>query len=61
MYDPLIPWVAETHRNELVAQAKESRILKAKSPRLGKRLFVRIGDILISAGLKLHQRYQPAT
>jgi hypothetical protein len=61
MYDPLTPWMAETHRNELLSKAKENRMLKAESSRFGERLFVRVGDILISTGLRLHQLYQPTT
>ncbi len=64
MYDLLTPWVVKVQQDELLEKAKEERthkITRAASPSPWERLFVHIGDVLITAGQGLHQRYQAAT
>ncbi len=64
MYNLLTPWVVEAHQNELLEKTKEERIHKiartASTPAWD-RFLVRVGDVLISAGLRLHRRYQATT
>jgi len=64
MYDLLMPCVVEVQQNELLEKTKEERkfkIAKTTSPLPWDRFFVRVGDVLITAGLGLHRRYQAAT
>ncbi len=61
MYNPLTPWVIEAHQKELLEKAEQSRMAKVASasrPRPWERFFVRLGDILIAAGTRLHQRFE---
>ena len=61
MYNQLTPWVIEAHQKELLKEAEQSRIVKAACaarPRPWERFFVRLGDILIAAGTRLHQRFE---
>lgn len=39
---------------------RTSGVTRTTSPRLQERFFVRTGDFLISAGLRLRERYEPA-
>ena len=64
MLDPmrLAIIIVKEHQNNMLEEAKKYRMLKAAraaSPRLQERLFVRVGDFLISAGLRLKERYKP--
>jgi hypothetical protein len=65
MLDPkaLSVVVKERQKNifQQVQRARGPRTVQPANPRLLERLFLRIGDLLISAGLRLHKRYRPAT
>ncbi len=64
MYDLLTPWVAKMQQDELLEKAKEERTHKTTrdaGPSPWERLFVHIGDVLITAGQGLHRRYHAAT
>jgi hypothetical protein len=53
--------IAKEHQKDMLEEVKKCRMLKAlraKRPRLQERLLVRVGDFLISAGLRLKERYQ---
>ena len=67
MYDMLnattLELVVKEHQNRLAEEVRRSRLPKPAKPvglRLWERLFVRIGDLLISTGERLHERYAPA-
>ena len=64
MFNPtMLLMISKVHQNSLLEEAKKNQMLKATrsaKPRLQERLCVRIGDFLISAGLRLKQRYKPA-
>ena len=52
------------HQNHVRREARRGRMPERSGharARLQERLFVRAGDILISAGQRLQARYQPAT
>ena len=54
--------MVKEHQDSMLEEAKKNRILKAARaarPRLQERLFVRVGDFLISAGLRLKEQYEP--
>ena len=65
MCDPVTLLMAKAHQNRLLKEAKEAKeigMLKAARtarPRLQERLFVRLGNFLISAGMRLQERCQP--
>ena len=55
--------VVKEHQRNQLEEAKKIKMLKAiraTSPSLRERLFVRAGDLLIAAGLKLRGQYEPA-
>lgn len=55
--------IAKVHQNDMLEEAKKYRMLKATRaarPRFQERLLVLAGDFLISAGLRLKERYKPA-
>ena len=55
--------IAKEHQHNMLEEAKKYRMLKAARaarPRLQEYFFVRIGDFLISVGLRLKGRYEPA-
>ena len=62
MYNPMTPWVAKHHQNQLLKEVERNRIKTARktSPQRWQRLFLRVGDLLITVGLSLHRRFQPA-
>ena len=54
--------IAKEHQHNMLEEAKKYRVLKdarAARPRLQEYLFVRVGDFLISTGLRLKERYEP--
>ena len=54
--------IAKERQKDMLEETKRYRMLKAfraGRPRLQERLSVRVGDFLISAGLRLKERYQP--
>lgn len=54
--------IAKEHQNSMLEEAKKNRMLRAiraERPRFRERLFVRVGDFLISTGLRLKGRYKP--
>ena len=54
--------VAKEYRDRRLEETRKNRMLKASRPampRLQERFFVHLGDLLISAGLMLRQRYMP--
>ena len=62
MFNPMMLSIAKERQKELLEEAKKYRMLKAARaarPRLQERLCVRVGDFLISAGLRLKERYKP--
>ncbi len=62
MFSPLVPWMAEVHRETLLAEARRSRIAarsRANFARLEVRVLVGLGVFLISMGLRLHERHLP--
>jgi hypothetical protein len=65
MFHPtLMPMLVKERQDNLLKEVKKSRGLKSARtarPGLQERLFTRVGDCLISAGLRLQARYQPAT
>ena len=64
MLDPtMLAMLAKEYQNRMLEEAKRYRMLKATRaarPRLQQRLLMRFGDFLISAGLRLKERYKPA-
>lgn len=59
----VLSMIAKEHQNNMLEEVKKNQMLKATrpaEPRLQERLCVRIGDFLISAGLRLKERYTPA-
>jgi hypothetical protein len=63
MYNPMTPWVAKHHQDQLLKEAERNRIVKPARrvrPQRWQRLFLRLGDLLITIGLSLHRRFQPA-
>jgi hypothetical protein len=61
MYNPLTPIVAEQHRVDLFSDATQSRtrVTSAVRTSLTERLVVRVGALLVSAGLWMQRRYLP--
>ena len=61
MYNPLTPIVAEQHRRDRLSDAtqNQSRLTSATRPSLKERLFIRVGGLLVSAGLWMQRRYVP--
>jgi hypothetical protein len=58
----VLSMIAKEHQNNMLEEVKKNQMLKAirpAKPRLQERLCVRIGDFLISAGLRLKKRYKP--
>ena len=56
--------MSKAYQNILLEEAKTNGILKTSRtmrPRLQERLFMRVGDLLISAGLRLQGRFELAT
>lgn len=54
--------IVKEHQNNMLKEAKKERMLRAiraKRPQLRERLSARVGDFLISAGLRLKERYEP--
>ncbi len=63
MYNPLTLQVAKILQDNLLKEARKGQGIENSRPvthRLKDHLFVRLGDLLITAGLKLHRRYKPA-
>ena len=59
----MLQMIIEVHQNHLSEEVEKSRLPKAISPagsRFLDRLLIGIGDILISAGLWLQSRTEPA-
>ncbi len=64
MYDRTMWQINKDRHGELLKVAGTSRLLKetlAGRPGNKARLFVSLGDFLISSGLRLKARYQPMT
>lgn len=63
MHNPtILSMLAKVHRSNLLEEAKKSRIprvIRAARPRFHERFLVRVGDLLISIGFKLQERYRP--
>jgi hypothetical protein len=62
MFNPLTPWVAELHQDELLEEAEKNSVLGTTgtaSPRLRARLVRRAGDFMVSTGTRLQERYEP--
>ena len=62
MYNPLTTWVARVHIDEQLKKAQAVQYLKAvRKPQTGldRRLGLAVSDMLIAAGEKLRQRYDP--
>jgi hypothetical protein len=60
MYNLLTPIVAEQHRRDLLnAAPSRARVASAPRPSLKERLFIRVGRVLVSAGLWMQRRYVP--
>lgn len=65
MFDPttLAMIIVKEHQKNMLEETKKYRMLKAARatrPRFQERLFMRVGDFLIYAGLRLKERYKPA-
>ena len=63
MFNPMTPSLIKAYQDRLLEEAKKGRIPKATrtaKPQLQERLLARVGDLLISAGLRLQERYKPA-
>ncbi len=64
MFDPRMQlMLAEARRNNLAKEVKKiraSQAARAARPRFSERFLLRIGDLLISTGSRLHERYRPA-
>ncbi|MBN1148135.1 MAG: hypothetical protein JXA78_12830 [Anaerolineales bacterium] len=58
MYNPLTLQIAQMRQGDLLGEVRKDPGIKIDGPE--SRLFVRLGDLLIGAGLKLHKRYKPA-
>jgi hypothetical protein len=57
-----LAWIAKEHRDNMLEEVKKDRMVRAirvRRPGFRERLFVRVGDFLISAGLRLKERYKP--
>ena len=60
MYNPLTPYVVKSHHETIQKDFDRSRATEGEwRPGFGDQFFVRLGDFLISAGEKLHDRYDP--
>jgi hypothetical protein len=61
MYNPLTPIVAEQRRRDLLngASQNRTRVTSATRHSLKERLFIRVGHLLVSAGLWMQRRYLP--
>jgi hypothetical protein len=61
MYNSLTPIMAEQHRRDLLKDAAQSRarVTSAARPSIKERLFIRVGGLLVSAGLWMQRRYLP--
>ncbi len=64
MFHPtILSMLVKEHQDSLLEEVRKTRAPRAARtarPRLRERLFVRVGDALISAGLRLQARYKPA-
>jgi hypothetical protein len=63
MYNPLTPHIVKIHQEHLLKEANKYRGLDFSlmtNRGYRKHLLARLGDFLILAGQKLHQRYEPA-
>ena len=62
MFNPLSPVVAKEDQHRLLHEAQRGafKTVRAAGPPIKQRLFVRAGDLLISAGLRLQGDYKPA-
>ena len=59
MYNPLTLQVALIHQRNLLKEVRKDLDFKIYSPEC--HLFVRLGNLLIAMGLKLHKRYKPVS
>ena len=62
MFSPLVPWMAKSHQEMLLEEARRNWIAaqsRACVARLDVRVLVGLGVFLISMGLRLHERHQP--
>ena len=60
MFSPLVHRLAELHQKSLLEEARENRMVarsKADGARIEVRVLVGLGVLLISLGLRLHDRY----
>jgi hypothetical protein len=64
MLNPMIhSELCKVQQDHIVLEILKSRIPRAlgrANPRLHERLFARLGDLLVSAGSRLQERYEPA-
>ena len=63
MFNPaMLPTIVKMHQNNLLEEVNKSRLPKAirdAGPWSYERLLGHVGDLLISAGMRLRARYKP--
>ena len=63
MFNPLTSWVSQIHQTEMVNSALRQKSV-GKAPQhqgFSNRVLLWLGDRLIGAGERLHERYSPMT